>query len=85
MHSGELMEALGLKPGGHLPSLGMLPRKVQGVTVYVRPEDPWRRKTRAGMQHRVMVICPDCGRHISAGRFAQHLPGYFGGKGGTHG
>lgn len=37
MHSGEMMEALGLKSGGHLPAEGMPERLIQGVRVYVRP------------------------------------------------
>lgn len=70
MHSGEMMEALGLKAGHHLPAEGMPERLIQGVRVYVLAAKPTAHKSSA---HRVMAVCPACERHMSAGRLAsQH-------------
>jgi len=67
-----LNEALGIK--GKLPPEGLLPPKeVQGIMVYVNPlvgEKPAHGKRHT---HRVMAICPDCGKHMSAGRLHQHV------------
>ena len=41
MWSGEMMKALGLKPGGHLPDEGMPERSIQGIRVYVKPAKPY--------------------------------------------
>ena len=70
MHSGEMLQALGLKPGGHLPADGLPPRELQGVTVYVAPAAP-AASGRKSSRHRVMAVC-SCGRHVSAGRLHQH-------------
>lgn len=72
MQSGELMEALGLKAGGHLPDQGMPPVQIEGVTVYVLPKSA-STGGRKSSKHRVMAVCPVCNRHMSAGRLAsQH-------------
>lgn len=70
MHSGEMMQELGLKSGGHLPAEGMPERTINGVTIYVLPAEP--STGRKSSKHRVMAICPVCNRHMSAGRLNQH-------------
>ena len=71
MHSDEMLDALGVK-GGHLPVDGINPRQVQGVTVYVLAAPP--SNGRKSSKHRVMAVCPTCGRHMSAGRLvSQHI------------
>lgn len=84
MHSGELMQELGLRAGGHLPAEGMPAREINGVTVYVLPAngpDTTSRRNKSS-KHRVMAICPDCQRHMSAGRLtSQHYKHCKGRKG----
>jgi hypothetical protein len=73
MHSSAMMRALGLKPGAHLPTMGLARRDVEGVTVYVKPVPPreiWDHGKSSA--HRVIAICPACERHLSAGRLVQH-------------
>ncbi len=63
MHSGEMMEALGLRAGAHLPREGLPPRLIQGVRVWVAPfQDmgPLDQRHHSST-HRVMCECPDCG------------------------
>lgn len=70
--SPEVMKALGLKPGGHLPEEGMSERVIQGVRVYVKPAENRREQGyRKSSRHRVMAIC-ECGVHVSVGRLHQH-------------
>ena len=76
MWSPEMMETLGLKPGGHLPKEGMPEREIQGIRVYVKPaNEPIIGKyyTHRNTKHRVIAICPGCNRHLSAGRLHQHV------------
>jgi hypothetical protein len=80
MWSGEMMKALGLKPGGHLPSEGLPEREIQGIRVYVKPATPTKITTNVfgthiwkSSKHRVIAICPGCERHLSAGRLHQHI------------
>jgi hypothetical protein len=82
-HAGDMMAALGLKPGGHFPPEGtnarIVPaiRKTAGVidrvyiSVWVTPANV--SKHIHGAQHRVMCLCPDCGKTVSAGRIKQHV------------
>ena len=79
-HSQMMLEALGLRPGGHLPPEGMPARIVNGVKVWVEPEPMTRTfnraagiKVRKSSKHRVMAECPSCKRHMSAGRLHQHV------------
>jgi hypothetical protein len=72
MHSHEMMEALGLKPGAHLPKEGMPERLIQGIRVYVKPSGEKTSARSNSSKHRVIAICPGCNRHISAGRLHQH-------------
>jgi hypothetical protein len=78
MHSDEIMKTLELKAGGHLPKEGMPIRKIQDIQVYVRPSYDYKKnnpliKVRKSSTHRVIAICPSCGRHLSAGRLHQHI------------
>lgn len=84
MHSGEMLETLGLKAGGHLPIEGMPERVIQGVRVWVTPAPARRdpeslpkfgpsvRTSGKSSTHRVMCECPTCGAVLSAGRLFQH-------------
>lgn len=70
-HSHHLLPLLGIPAGGHLPSAGLEPRSVLGVTIYIRPAyEPTGYKS---SRHRVMVVCPTCAKHLSAGRLHQHI------------
>jgi hypothetical protein len=68
--SDDMRTMLGLPPKAKLPAEGMLPRDIQGFSVYVAPLDPARRRRRG---HRVRAICPRCHVDISAGRVMQHM------------
>lgn len=83
-HAHHVYAMLGL-PGrsAKLPREGMEPRKLPGfpmpITVYVKPIGeatfsltPTGR-TRRRQGHRVMAICPLCGKHVGAGRLHQHV------------
>lgn len=77
-HSGDVMEMLGLKRGGHLPDEGMPARVIQGIKVWVEPTpgpkyDACWGRPRKSSAHRVMCECPDCGKHMSVGRLHQHV------------
>lgn len=78
--SSAIMQLLGLKAGGHLPTDGMPPRVIQGVTVWVTPapaprwDDRWGKPVLVkSSKHRVMCRCPQCGWEGSVGRLAQHI------------
>lgn len=81
VQSSEMRVLLGLGPKDKLPFNGMLPRKIQGVTVWVEPAAPKmvRNKLTNEMvrvkssKHRVMAECPRCKRGMSAGRLHQHI------------
>lgn len=73
IQSGEMLELLGLRSGGHLPDAGMPERIIDGVRVYVREKSDNGGKKSS--KHRVMAICPGCDRHISVGRLGQHVCG----------
>jgi hypothetical protein len=68
-HSGTVKEFLGLDRKAKLPAEGMPPREIQGFQVYVLSLTEARAKKQF---HRVMAICPTCGKHLSAGRLQQH-------------
>jgi len=74
----DMLRLLGVKV---LPKEGMPERKIQGLTVYVKPAPEPRLVNAPGSiyhgkpfkssRHRIMVIC-DCGKHVPAGRMRQH-------------
>jgi hypothetical protein len=70
VHSAAMLQLLGVTK---LPVEGMLSRKIQGITVWVRalPPRPADRRTKRST-HRVRCLCPDCGVELSAGRLFQH-------------
>lgn len=72
MQSGEMMETLGLRSGGHLPPEGLPIRVIDGIEVFVKPAKPKEPGQRKSSKHRVMAICPTCKRVISVGRLHQH-------------
>lgn len=79
-HSHDVLPMLGIPAGGHLPPEGMPPRKIQGITVYVKPAAPSVQVARWGKlvtakssRHRVMCVCPLCAKHVSLGRLHQHI------------
>lgn len=67
-HSSAVLPMLGLKPGRHLPPEGMPPREIQGITVWVKPQEANRKSS----LHRVYAKCPACGKEMSVGRLPQH-------------
>ncbi len=79
-HASLMKTLLGLPLKSKLPAQGMEPRVIQGVKVWVEPApDPvfinkWgRTRLLKRSTHRVMAECPDCGKHLSAGRMHQHV------------
>ena len=75
-HSRRVLEMLGIE-GTRLPTEGMPPRSIQGITVWVEPlaEDrPVRWNGREGKRsdHRVKAACPACQKIVSVGRLHQH-------------
>jgi hypothetical protein len=78
-HSGDIMELLGLRRGGHLPVEGMEPRYIQNIKVWVTPVSLVTTfRNAAGIKHksskhRVMAECPQCARQMSVGRLFQHV------------
>ncbi len=69
-HSHHVKAMIGIK--GELPAAGAPAQLIQGWQVYVRPlvgSAPAHGKRHT---HRVIAVCPDCQRHISAGRTRQH-------------
>lgn len=69
-HSHQVKEMLGLDSKKKLPAEGMAVKVIQGIKVYINPLDPKRSARRA---HRVIAICPECEKHMSAGRLHQHV------------
>ena len=74
MHEKSLKRALGLdaKDVKRMPAdLELPPQRIDGVMVYITtPNKGPKGKSQFG--HRVMAICPECGKHVSAGRMFQH-------------
>lgn len=70
MSSSQLHRRLGLKPTAPIPkdyTTFLQPQDIDGVQVYViKPP------VEGGRKHRVWCICPDCGKHVPAGRLQQH-------------
>lgn len=70
----KLYEHLGIK-GSHLPRMGLSPRRIGDVTVWVISEEEARIGSSLSGQHfihRVLCECPRCGEVVSAGRLHQH-------------
>lgn len=73
-HQHQLKLALGLTESEAArmpPSLTRPPVLVDGVLVYIvaTPDEPGYDGTG---RHRVRAICPECGKHTSAGRMMMH-------------
>ena len=71
--SRELMEMLGY-PDGRVPVLGHTRITIQGIEVWITSLlAAQRTRTRVTAKpHRVMALCPVCGKAMSAGRLQQH-------------
>lgn len=73
MHQASLKRALGLseKLIGKMPAdFELGPREINGVWVYITKGSTGG--NRSAGKHRVRAICPECGKHMSAGRLFQH-------------
>ena len=68
--SRDIREMLGLGDKDKLPVEGMDARIVQGVKIWVTPLVGFSKRKRS--THRVLAECPECGKHLSAGRLHQH-------------
>ena len=73
MHERSLKRMLGL-PDKEVKRMSkdftLDPTEVDGVMVYIKPSE--HKGGRSAGKHRVMAICPECGKHVSAGRMFQH-------------
>lgn len=75
----DVLKMLGIN-GKKLPPEAREPVIIQGVKVWVTPYverigvDRWSGKAKRikSSAHRVMAECPNCGKHLSAGRLHQH-------------
>lgn len=67
--SGQVKALLGLNEKAKLPVEGMEGRFVQGIFVHVISLAQARE---FGVFHRVIAVCPQCDRSMSAGRLRQH-------------
>ena len=82
VYSAGMRELLGMGRTEKLPEVGLPPRQVQGITVWVAPFVPktgvnrWSGKTVRvkSSKHRVRALCPVCQKEFSAGRLFQHMP-----------
>lgn len=67
--SWQMLPALGLARGAHLPAAGMPARVINGVVTWVIGKNE---AVQRGVFHRVRCACPTCGADVPAGRLAQH-------------
>lgn len=70
VHAHTMAQLLGVT--GNYPAVGLPPREVQGIRVWVNPLPPRGPGERKRSTHRVRCLCPGCGRELSAGRLFQH-------------
>ena len=70
MNSNDMLLCLNLKC---LPFRAMPERSINGVQVYVKAQGPKEGpKGNRSRKHRVIAVCPECGRHVPFGRLGQH-------------
>ena len=71
LHHYKVKRLLGVNENKLPSDFTMKPTKIEGVEVYILPSNHGS-KGKSLFGHRVMSICPVCGKHTSAGRFHQH-------------
>jgi hypothetical protein len=86
MGEDQLKDAMGLSGSRHWPAQGVPVRTIQGFQVYVRSIVDTKlgvkndgfpllnsRSKKTDQWSRAIVICPQCSKHMSFGRFEQHF------------
>lgn len=67
----DVMRFLGIQ-GSRLPAEGLGASYVQGIWVWVEPQRPLAPGQRKRSAHRIMALCPVCGKTVPVGRLRQH-------------
>jgi hypothetical protein len=69
MYDGEIKQAFGLHPTDKWPYMGVGPRMIGNVLVWVTPVS----ERMEGFTHRCLCECPTCKEVVTAGKLHQHM------------